>query len=207
MFSLSWHRTSSKPIVNFTLSLFCISFLLGVNCFSAFVSSYPFCLLSPLYNRHLHFKWWTSYLFLECEGLPNSLKRRETFRWLRMKKYRIFFLQEVYCTKEKESLRTLEWGFTAFFRSFSSASAGFCILFNNNFQFEIIRQFSDQEEGYIIIDKKIDNISSRVKKHHFSTFVIFRLLNRAHQELSLKKNSRKICFSVQTYGVQKFFLC
>ena len=67
------------------------------------------------------------------------------------------FVQEVHCTKEKESLWTSGWGFTAFFSSFSSASAGVCILFNNNFQFEIIRQFSDQEGRYIIIDMKIDN--------------------------------------------------
>ena len=41
--------------------------------------------------------------------------------------------------------------------SFSSASDGVCILFNNNFQFEIISQFSDQEGRYIIIDMKINN--------------------------------------------------
>ena len=50
-------------------------------------------------------------------------------------------------------------------------------------------------------------VSSRVKNHHFSKFAIFRRLNRAHQELSFKKNSRKNVFFVQTYGVQKFFLC
>ena len=74
-----------------------------------------------------------------------------------MKKYGIFFLQEVHCTKEKESPWTSGWGFTAFFSSFSSASAGVCILFNNNFQFEIIRKFFDQEGRFIIIDIKIDN--------------------------------------------------
>ena len=79
-----------------------------------------------------------------------------------MKKYGIFFLQEVHCTKEKESLWTSEWGFTAFFSSFSSARARVCILFNNNFQFEIIRQFSDQEGRYIIIDMKIDKILTLV---------------------------------------------
>ena len=94
---------------------------------------------------------------LNVRGLSNPLKRRETFRSLKMKKYGIFFLQEVHCTKEKESPWTSEWGFTAFFSSFSSASAGVCILFNNNFQFEIIRKFSDQEGRYIIIDMKIDN--------------------------------------------------
>ena len=93
---------------------------------------------------------------LNVRGLSNSLKRRQTFCWLKMKKYGIFFLQEVHCTKEKESLWTSEWGFTAFFSSFSSARARVCILFNNNFQFEIIRQFSDQEGRYIIIDMKID---------------------------------------------------
>ena len=99
---------------------------------------------------------------LNVRGLSNPLKRRETFRWLKMKKYGIFFLQEVHCTKEKESLWTSEWGFTAFFSSFSSARARVCILFNNNFQFEIIRQFSDQEGRYIIIDMKIDKILTLV---------------------------------------------
>ena len=37
-------------------------------------------------------------------------------------------------------------------------------------------------------------VSSRVKNHHFSKFAIFRRLNRAHQELSFKTNSRKKCF-------------
>ena len=49
-------------------------------------------------------------------------------------------------------------------------------------------------------------VSSRVKNHHFSKFAIFRRLNRAHQELSLKKIPGKNVFSVQTLGVQKFFL-
>ena len=88
---------------------------------------------------------------LNVRGLSNPLKRRETFRWLKMKKYGICFLQEVHCTKEKESLWTSEWSFTAFFSSFSSASAGVCILFNN------IRKFSGQEGRYIIIEMKIDN--------------------------------------------------
>ena len=37
-------------------------------------------------------------------------------------------------------------------------------------------------------------VSSRVKNHHFSKFAIFKRLNRAHQELSFKKDSRKKCF-------------
>ena len=37
-------------------------------------------------------------------------------------------------------------------------------------------------------------VSYRVKNHHFSKIAIFRWLNRAHQELSFKKNFRKKCF-------------
>ena len=37
-------------------------------------------------------------------------------------------------------------------------------------------------------------VSSRVKKHHFSKFAIFRWLNRAHQELSCKKKFQEKCF-------------
>ena len=91
---------------------------------------------------------------LNVRGLSNTLKR---FRWPRMKKLSIFFLQEVHCTKEKEPLWSSEWGSSAFFSSFSSASAGVCILFNNNFEFKVMRQFSDPEGRFIIIDIKIEN--------------------------------------------------
>ena len=38
--------------------------------------------------------------------------------------------------------------------------------------------------------KKVQfKVSSRVKRHHFSKFVIFRRLNKAHQELSFKKKN------------------
>ena len=66
-------------------------------------------------------------------------------------------LQEVHCTKEKEPLWSSEWGSSSFFSCLSSASAGVCILLNNNFEFKVIRQFSDPEGRFIIIDIKIEN--------------------------------------------------
>lgn len=45
---------------------------------------------------------------LNVRGLNNTLKGRETFRWLRMKKFGIYFLQEVHCTKDKEPLWSSE---------------------------------------------------------------------------------------------------
>ena len=55
------------------------------------------------------------------------MKRRETFRWLKMKKYAIYF--QVHCTKDKEHIWSAEWGYSAIFSSFSSASAAVCLLF------------------------------------------------------------------------------
>jgi len=74
-----------------------------------------------------------------------------------MKKFSIFVLQEIHCTKEKEPLWSSEWGSSAFFSSLSSASAGVRLLFNNNFEFEVMRQFSDPEGRFIIIDIKKEN--------------------------------------------------
>ena len=55
------------------------------------------------------------------------------------------------------------------------------------------------------MDDDAFKVSSRVKNHQFKKLSIFRRLNRAHQELSFKKIPGKSVFSVQTYGVQKFF--
>ena len=101
MFSLNWHRTSSKPNVNFRLFLFCFCFLLGVNCFAAFLSSYPFCLLSPLHNHHFTLNDELVICSLNVRGLSNSLKRRETFRWLKMKKMEFFFFKGSTVLKKK----------------------------------------------------------------------------------------------------------
>ena len=89
---------------------------------------------------------------LNVRGLSNNLQRRQTFRWLRMKKFGIFFLQEDHCTKQTQRLWSSAWGFSAIFSSVSSSSAGVCILFNNNFQFEIKKQFSDPVGRFISVD-------------------------------------------------------
>ena len=90
-------------------------------------------------------------------GLSNIMKKRETFRWFKLKSYAIYFLQEVRCTKEKEILWTSEWGFLAVFSSYSSAGAGTCILFNNNLEHKILKQFSDPEGRFVILDIKTED--------------------------------------------------
>ena len=50
-----------------------------------------------------------------------------------------------------------EWGYRAVFGGLSSASAGVSILLNSNFDFQIVRQFSDPEGRFVLCDIKIDN--------------------------------------------------
>ena len=80
-------------------------------------------------------------------GLSSEVKRRETFNWLRNKKYSVYFLQEVHSSKEAENLWLAEWGYRGLFRSLSSSRAGVSILFNNNFSFEIQKYFSADVAG------------------------------------------------------------
>ena len=83
---------------------------------------------------------------LNVRGLSNEIKRRETFNWLRNKKYSVYFLQEVHSSKEIEKLWLAEWGYRGLFSNLSSSRAGVSILFNNNFSFEIQKYFSDPRE-------------------------------------------------------------
>ena len=68
------------------------------------------------------------------------------------KKFSIYFLQEVHSTSESELYWRSEWGYSTIFTTFSSSRAGVAILFNNNFQFQIQKQFTDPEGRFIIAD-------------------------------------------------------
>ena len=41
--------------------------------------------------------------------------------------------------------------------SFFSASAGVCVLFNNNFNFQILKFFSDPEGRFVMVDIKLES--------------------------------------------------
>ena len=91
---------------------------------------------------------------MNVRGIENN-KRRETFNWLRNKQS-IIFLQEVHCTEATIDTWRSEWGYKALFSCFSSSSAAVCILFNNNFKFDILKTFSDSSGRYITCDIKTD---------------------------------------------------
>ena len=89
---------------------------------------------------------------LNVRGLSINSKRRETFLWLRKKKFSIYCLQETHSSSDTEAYWRSEWGYSALFTNFSSSKAGVGILFNNNFQFNILRSLIDPEGRFIIVD-------------------------------------------------------
>ena len=84
--------------------------------------------------------------------MGNNEKRREIFQLVRKKRFSIYILQEVHCTKRSFETWAAEWGYLAFFSGIASNKAGVAILFNNNFPFKVLRQICDREGRYIIID-------------------------------------------------------
>ena len=61
-------------------------------------------------------------------------------------------LQEVHCSEGTMDIWTCEWGYKALFSGCSSSKAGVCILFNNNFNLQIHKVFSDPNGRFIICD-------------------------------------------------------
>ena len=89
-----------------------------------------------------HATWWYGNFSLNVRGLSNNTKRRETFLWLKKKKFCICFLQEGQSTNETEPYWHSEWGYSIIFTTFWSSRAGVTILFDNNFQFQILKHFA-----------------------------------------------------------------
>ena len=89
---------------------------------------------------------------LNVRGLGNNAKRKEVFNWLRAKKQSIYKLQEAHCSEGTIDIWTCEWGYRALFSCCSSNKAGVGILFNNNFDLQIHKVFSDPNGRFIICD-------------------------------------------------------
>ncbi|KAL9978135.1 hypothetical protein ACROYT_G015622 [Oculina patagonica] len=104
-------------------------------------------------------KWRSNVAQHQDKGLSGEAKRRETFKWLREKNFQVFFLQEVHCTNEKRDLWQNEWGYKALFGCDSSRKAGVAILFKNNFDFILNKEYIDPGGRFIILDIKAANLS------------------------------------------------
>ena len=86
--------------------------------------------------------------------MGQRLKRKETFNWLRAKKFSIYLLQETHCSENTTATWSSEWGYKTLFSCCSGASGGVAILFNNNLTFQLERSYSDPKGRIIICDIK-----------------------------------------------------
>ena len=89
---------------------------------------------------------------VNVRGLGDKTKRRESFNRQRSKKMSAYFIQEANCTEDNIHDWRAEWGYEALFSCCSSKQAGVAILFNNNFNFQIIATYADPEGRFLICD-------------------------------------------------------
>ena len=78
-------------------------------------------------------------------------------------KFPFFFLQEVHCTKETCDLWQNEWGYKALFSCENSRRAGVAILFKNNFDFVLNKDYADPDGRSIILDIKTADLKKKKK--------------------------------------------
>ena len=67
-------------------------------------------------------------------GLSVATKRRDLFQYVRSKKFNIVCLQDTHINPKLESFIKSEWGFDAYFSSYTTNSRGVMILINNNLE-------------------------------------------------------------------------
>ncbi len=93
---------------------------------------------------------------MNCRGLGNFKKRRDVFNYLRDKKFSIICIQDTHFEKKIEKQILAEWGYQAWFSSYSSNSRGVSILFTNNFEFKVHTYKYDPGGNFLILDLTID---------------------------------------------------
>lgn len=90
-------------------------------------------------------------------GLSVATKRRDLFHYVRSKKYNIICLQDTHINQNLESFIKAEWGYDAYFSSYTTNSRGVMVLINNNFEQEVKRIKTDNNGNYIILDMIIED--------------------------------------------------
>ena len=94
---------------------------------------------------------------VNCQGLGDFKKRKDIFQYYRKTKCNILCLQDTHFTAESEKDIRYQWGFDAYFSSFTSNSRGVAILLNNNFEYKVIQQRRDNSGNMLALSISIDN--------------------------------------------------
>ena len=98
-------------------------------------------------------------LSVNCQGLGNIVKRTDVFNYLKKKQCNIYCLQDTHFTCENEKSIRSSWDYECYFSSFTSNARGTAILFNNNFEFNILKEKRDINGNYLVLDINVDKIN------------------------------------------------
>ena len=87
-------------------------------------------------------------LSVNCQGLGNIVKRTDVFNYLQKKQCNIYCLQDTHFTCENEKSIRASWDYECT-----------AILFNNNFEFNILKEKRDINGNYLVLDINVDKIN------------------------------------------------
>ena len=89
-------------------------------------------------------------------GLSVAAKRRDLFQYVGSKHFDIIGLQDTHINPKFDSFIKSEWGFEAYFSSYTTNSRGVMVLFNNTFEHKVNRVKTDKNGNFIILELNID---------------------------------------------------
>ncbi|GFS09551.1 nocturnin [Elysia marginata] len=93
-------------------------------------------------------------------GTHDPRKRRDVLNYLRKKGFSIICVQDTH--KAIENTVRNEWGYKAFFSSYSSASRGVAIFFNNNFEHKVHGVIKDANGNFLILNVTVDGVKMSI---------------------------------------------
>ena len=94
---------------------------------------------------------------LNVRGLNNSKKRQTIFQWFKKSHPGITMLQETHSTETNEKLWKSQWGQDIEFCHGTSQSRGVAILFDKNYDYEILNVQRDFDGRFLLLDILIEN--------------------------------------------------
>jgi len=94
---------------------------------------------------------------MNCQGLANYRTRKDVLNYIRVREYKIVCLQDIHVTKDTANLMLNEWGYGGVIAPYTSSARGVAVLFNNKFEYKILKTTTDPNGNYIVLDLKIEN--------------------------------------------------
>ena len=102
---------------------------------------------------------------LNVRGINGEQKRKDMSDYLEKLNSNIYFLQDIHCNKEQESIFKKDWEGKMCIAPGTSNSRGTAILFRNNFEFSVNDSKIDQQGNYIAL--KVNMVNTEVTLNKF----------------------------------------